>query len=158
MSQSSENPHSEEEARKALRAEMTQTAKEVAECAAILYGTLLNARIPGSNRRPFPEFFTPEQAFTLTNTVFYQALKDEDGYVYFRTPDTAVYSAAENPGEASRQVGALLAEHDWVEICRRGVEAKTTFTVMQRNSRGFPESVTVENWQGMLDFYDMTRT
>jgi hypothetical protein len=51
--------------------------KDMAALAAKLYGALLAVRIPRSSTRPQPDFFTPDQAFTLVNTMFYEGLKDE---------------------------------------------------------------------------------
>jgi hypothetical protein len=49
-------------------------AKIMALIAATLYGELLDVPIP-SNRAAR---FTPDQAFALVQTMFYQAIKDEE--------------------------------------------------------------------------------
>lgn len=48
---------------------------EMANVAAALYGALLDVPIPTARQIPR---FTPDQAFALVNTMFYQALKDGD--------------------------------------------------------------------------------
>jgi hypothetical protein len=56
-------------------ADDTELPNEMAKVAAALYGALLDVPIPTTRQIPR---FTPDQAFALVNTMFYQALKDGD--------------------------------------------------------------------------------
>lgn len=55
--------------------EGVELAKAMALVAAELYGALLDVPIPTARQI---SCFTPDQAFSLVQTMFYQAIKDEE--------------------------------------------------------------------------------
>jgi hypothetical protein len=60
----------------ATTAEQAELAQTMALIAATLYGALLKVEVEDNPQ--CVKHFTTDQAFTLVNSMFYQAIKDED--------------------------------------------------------------------------------